>query len=270
MAVAREITNRLFEAARAQWPGIELAPEAFARRFDALLADVEDPDSAALERATADLYLTFACLEQIPNAFVELERKVLFKVPGWVRRIVLSTARANEVRQEVAKRLLTAEGSNAPRLALYAGKGSLEGWVRVAAVRVAHNIRDAQHSVNGVPLTEIPTTREADPELVAVRKVYAKEFAGALRTTLDTLSRDERNVLRLHYLDGLSIDEVGAAYRVSRATAARMLLRAREAVASKMHELLASEIGAAAPEPASVLALIRDELEESLAERLTD
>lgn len=269
VAVANETLRKRYDSARARWVNVDLSFDTFAHRLAELVDGEPDFDAAVEQRVTDDLYLAWACLEEVPGAVLEFERAFLVKVPGWVRRVVRSDARADEVRQEVAKRLLVKDGTSAPRIALYAGRGPLGGWVRVSAMRVAHNIRASQHSLNGVPFDAAHLTPDLDAEVAALRKLYAKQFADALRLALDTLERDERTALRLHYLDGLTIEEVGAAYRVSRATAARMLARAREGIATKMRELLASELGSAADGP-TFLALIRDELEDSLARRLSE
>jgi len=49
---------------------------------------------------------------------------------------------------------------------------------------------------------------EVDPEMLLLKQRYAAEFTDAFKAVLVTLSSDERNVLRLHYLDGLTVEEV--------------------------------------------------------------
>ena len=76
---------------------------------------------------------------------------------------------------------------------------------------------------------------------------------------------DERAVLKLHYLDGLSIDEVGVAYRVSRATAARWLAKARARVVDETQRRLSEKLGRSAPNADSLLAMVQSELHLSLS-----
>ena len=73
----------------------------------------------------------------------------------------------------------------------------------------------------------------ADPELQMMRALHREHFRDAFRATLAELSSDERAVLRMHYLDGLTIDEICLGYRVHRSTVARWIERARKRVLSE-------------------------------------
>ncbi|HEV8549598.1 MAG TPA: sigma factor-like helix-turn-helix DNA-binding protein, partial [Polyangiaceae bacterium] len=67
-------------------------------------------------------------------------------------------------------------------------------------------------------------------EIVLLRTRYAETFQSALRDAVAGLRAHERNALRMHVCGGCSIDQIGRAYGVHRATAARWLERAREAI----------------------------------------
>jgi RNA polymerase sigma-70 factor (ECF subfamily) len=79
---------------------------------------------------------------------------------------------------------------------------------------------------------------EGDPELAYLRSRYARELEGALSMALEGLSPRERNLLRQHYRDGLSLDAVARLYRVHRATAARWLADVRQAVLVRVRDTL--------------------------------
>ena len=67
----------------------------------------------------------------------------------------------------------------------------------------------------------------------------------------------------MSYLEGASIDALGALYKVHRATAARWLGRAREQLLSNTRGALSEQLGLADDELSSVMRLIHSRLEVS-------
>ncbi|MFC1610733.1 transcriptional regulator, partial [Myxococcota bacterium] len=84
-----------------------------------------------------------------------------------------------------------------------------------------------------------------------------------------SLSAKDRNLLRQSLLDGLSIDQLGAIYRVHRATAARWLAGARERVLKETLSALRQRLKIDEAEFKSLINLVRSQLDLSLA-RLLD
>src|SRR5262249_41683920 len=62
------------------------------------------------------------------------------------------------------------------------------------------------------------------------KRVYRREFELAFREAVQSLSDRERILVRQHFLDGVSVNDLGRLYRVHRATAGRWLERARDAL----------------------------------------
>ncbi|HSU39420.1 MAG TPA: sigma factor-like helix-turn-helix DNA-binding protein, partial [Polyangiaceae bacterium] len=108
----------------------------------------------------------------------------------------------------------------------------LQAWVRVTATRAALD-RCRALGLSTARETEL-TDRLAAPwpgmELLISRARYGAAFQRALRDTVAGLPARERNALRMHVCGRCSIDEIGRAYGVHRATAARWLERARLAI----------------------------------------
>jgi hypothetical protein len=73
---------------------------------------------------------------------------------------------------------------------------------------------------------------------------YRNGFKRALENALGGLKPRDRNLLRLHYAAGVSVDGLGRAYRVQHATAARWLTRIRgqllDNIRKELHSLLAT------------------------------
>src|SRR5579884_1384958 len=114
---------------REAWPGVDVADADFA---------------AAVERHRpapehlADLYLATACAAGNAAALAAFERTHLSQVAAFVARTDSDPAFAEEVRQRLREKLLVGQP---PRISEYAGQGPLGGWVRVAAVRMALDLR---------------------------------------------------------------------------------------------------------------------------------
>ena len=74
----------------------------------------------------------------------------------------------------------------------------------------------------------------------------------------------ERTLLRLHTVEGLSLERMGVMYRKDKATLSRWLAAAREKLAEETRARLAERLALAPPELASLLRAIRSQLEVSL------
>jgi RNA polymerase sigma-70 factor, ECF subfamily len=91
----------------------------------------------------------------------------------------------------------------------------------------------------------------------------------ALGHATSGLDVKQRNVLRLHYADGLNIDDIGALYGVHRATVARWLQNARSTIDSAVHKELADRHGLSDSDVTSLIHGARGQLEENLRRLLS-
>jgi RNA polymerase sigma-70 factor, ECF subfamily len=85
-----------------------------------------------------------------------------------------------------------------------------------------------------------------------------------LRDAFASLQPRERNLLRLHFVERLGIDALASVLQVSRATAARHLAAAREALVERTIFNLRSRLRLAPAELDSLVAQVRSKLEISL------
>lgn len=249
--------------AAAAWPQVKLAPEVFAAHLRERLGEDDTAEGLAKMHA-ADLFLACACLHGDEAAWRELDRHHLSRVPQFVGRIDASPAFSDEVRQRLGTKLITGNDDGPGKLALYTGRGPLGAWLRVAAIREAQNGK--RRGKKTVDADDVALATNADdPEIQLLKRRFAKEFSDAFKSVLVTLSADERNVLRLHYLDGLTLEEVGTTYRVSRATAARWIASARETIIERTQAALGERLGPNAPHALSMLNFVKSQLDISLA-----
>jgi len=245
----------LVELAVRAWPTLRVPVGAFT---DHVCAHVKDEEGLATVRG-ADLYLAYACLTGNEAAWRELDRRYLSRVPEYVARLDPSPGFAEEVRQRLGSKL----ASNGAKLAQYTGRGPLHAWLRMAALREAHSLlRQRKHA----PLpADVPLRApQADPELALLKRRSASAFRKAFAEVIAGLPPDDRTLLRLHYFDGLTIDEVGRAFRVSRASAARLLAKARARIIKRMQQALREDLGENAPRAKSLFDLVSSQLDVSI------
>lgn len=206
-----------------RWPSLTLGLDTFASYCAAL------PTLDASPAEGADLLLCCACSQGDPEALRLFQREALNVARTAIAGLRHDREFLDETVQEVWEKLFC--GPN-PKIRKYTGRGPLQAWVRVTATRAALD-RCRALGLSTARETEL-TDRLAAPwpgmELLISRARYGAAFQRALRDTVAGLPARERNALRMHVCGRCSIDEIGRAYGVHRATAARWLERARLAI----------------------------------------
>jgi RNA polymerase sigma-70 factor (ECF subfamily) len=252
------------EAARA-WPTVRVPLPDFVAYVRSKLDSGDSVPLASLHGA--DLYLAFACCGGDHEAWRALDRTYLVKVPAYVASVDRSSAFADEVRQRISEKLASHDtAGGASKLAQYSGRGALASWLRVAALREARTlVRGRQRGIDHDEVTL--RAPDVDPELALLKRRCAEVFRRAFAEVVESLPEDERTLLRLHYLDGLTLEEVARASRVSRASAARALAQARERVMKRVERTIRDDVGAQGPGAQSLLALARSQLDLSILRR---
>jgi RNA polymerase sigma-70 factor (ECF subfamily) len=277
-SAAQELERRLRElldACRAAWPGLDVAEIAFVRRLAELLPEQGDLESCLARMHGPDLYLACGCAAGDPAALAAFDGGVLRQVVPALQRMGLPASQIDEVLQVLrAKLLVTDEHGRGSSIASYAGRGALVGWVRTAARRTALSLRrNMDEQIGGVGGGEAARGLErlplpADMELDYIKGRYQAEFKQAVEDAIATLDAEQLKILRLHYTEGLSIDRIGALLNVHRATAARWIRAAADAVRDETRRLLHERLRLSAGELDSLAVLVQSQLHLSLARLL--
>jgi len=257
--------QRLLELVRA---GREACPstsapgsEAFLAHLGRKLASAPDPAAALAGLHSADLFLALACAAGDSAAVAGLERHVA-KLDGTLARVGLGPSEIEEAKQRLRDHLLVG-GASGPAILSYSGRGPLRAWIRVAAVRVGIKLRQREKR-------ELPVDDEAlalgldDPELHYLKENYRHAFRTALHEAIAGLESRELNLIRLHYVDGLTTTQIGALYRVHQATASRWLERARSAILAGTRRALMDQLQVDRSEYESIMRLIKSRLDVTL------
>ena len=254
----------VIDRARAGWPELDLDPVGFVAHVERSL---DGGDAAALH--AADLWLAYGCAVGDEAALAAFDREVLSQVGLLLGRLHPTPQLVDEVRQALRHKLLVAEAGARPRIAEFAGRGTLQAWVRVAAVRTALDLLRAAGARAGADVEPDDLAGDAgSPELDYVRERYRPQFKAAFQEALRGLDSEQRNVLRLHVVEGLNIDEIGVLFKVHRSTVARWIAAARQQVLAGARDWLRLELGLSAPEFDSLAGVVRSQLDLSVAKIL--
>jgi RNA polymerase sigma-70 factor (ECF subfamily) len=216
-----------------------------------------------------DLFLACACVHGVEGAAAEFDRRYMPVAEMAAGRMGGGTGLVDEVKQVVREILFVGAGKSGPAIADFSGRGNLKAWVRVIATREALRLLRRDKGRVGVQdealYTVLSPTDDSDPQLAYLKERYRAEFRRAFLGAVAGLPRRERVALRLHVLDGLSIDEIAPMYRVHRSTAARWLTRAREILLSETRAGLMRDLGLGAADVDSIIRLIQSNLDVSLS-----
>jgi RNA polymerase sigma-70 factor, ECF subfamily len=236
----------LVVAAAAQWPGVTI--------------DIADVVAVLEAKRAAD------DPPPLEPAIAAFDRAYLDVVPQALASMKLPTATVEDVRATVRDKLLLAEGDKPPRILDYAGRGRLRGLVQVTATRTAiDRIRHEEKEV------ELPAGRDlaasVDVTLSLIKAQYRDAFATGFARAVAAASRRDRNLLRLHFMGGMTLEQLAQMYGVHRATVVRWLAAARAAVFGATRAHVADTLHAPADELDEMFDLVQSRVELSV-ERL--
>jgi RNA polymerase sigma-70 factor (ECF subfamily) len=256
---------RMLSEGRAAWPAVAVSDEAYVRYLaERAPADDESPLDAL---HAADLYLACACANGDAQAIAALDRGYLPAVLGVLARSGVDRAVADEAVQRLRERLFVSAEGKPAKIGHYTGRSPLAAWLRVAATRAARDLHRGEATRAAVARDAGPpaSLSSIDPELATIQRRYGDTFNRAFRDAFETLTVEERSVLRLYFVNGLNIERIGGALGISRATVGRRMVTARERLLSETLRLLGDRLQATPTELASLLAVVRSKLDVSLA-----
>ncbi len=241
--------------ARAAWPEFFVDGETFVGYVGARLPATGHVLERLASTHSEDLYLACACTLGDVRAVERLVATLRPRVERALLNLGVPSAQREDVLSKVQELLLVGDGrTGTPLVATYTGRGTLRGWASSVAVKQAVTARRADRRL--VPLGDEALALSADqtsPENACVRASCLEAFRAAFARAMRAAPRRERNLLRQHYLDGMSLEAVARVHRVHRATAARWLAEARENVLRRTRDELA---GAASLSPAELDSLL--------------
>jgi RNA polymerase sigma-70 factor (ECF subfamily) len=260
---------RIAQAGHAAWPSVTLDDDAIGTSLVARLVD--DPEMHLEELRDGDLYLAFALASGDPAAVKAFETSLVPQIDVALRRLRLAGGTADEVKQALRVELLA--GPDA-KIGDYAGRGDLAAWLRISATRKAFKLvkrADREETLDEILLDHWPGSGSGstNPERKHMRSTYTAQLKQAIREAFAALEVRQRNLLRQHILDELTIDDLAKLYRVHRATCARWLADARADLGKQTRKRLVAALGTPSDELESVLRFLDSDIELSISRILS-
>jgi RNA polymerase sigma-70 factor (ECF subfamily) len=263
--LAAVVRDRLVEA-RTMWPGLSLPDDAFLRH----LAGKLGPDLAqgVDQVRVPELFLACACAHKDPIAIAHFERAYFAQVDAAIRRFDSLPVTAEDIRQRVREKLYL---HDPPALLGYAGQGDLGGWLRAAALHILLNVatREARERPTEGAFFEAVVDTSADAEAAYLKEACRDEFEQAFTAALARLEPRERLLLRYAFADGKIVDEIGAIFRVHRATAARWIAKARDRLVEQTRAELMTALRIGEDDAASIVRAALSRMGTTLLRRLS-
>jgi len=208
-----------------------------------------------------DVYLVCGCIAGDSAAVAAIEREIIpiidLVIASYDKNVI------DETRQRLRAMLVVDANGKGPLLAQYGGRGALRRWIRVVAAREASKTWKADNAAMPVDDDALfdALAPPSDPMISAMKRDAASAFKAAFVAALAEIDRRERTALRMHVLDGLSIDEIAPMYSVHRATVARWISAAKEAVLEKTKKALMRDLKIGRDEVDSLIRLVQSRIE---------
>lgn len=252
----------MWQQCRAKRPDVKVTLDQFRAHLAAHRGEVPIEDQLRTW-CLDDIYLVCGCIARDVNAVSAVERELIPIIDLVIASYAPSVI--EETRQRLRAMLVVDHGGRGPLLAQYGGRGALRRWIRVVAAREAGKTWRADTAAMPVDDDALfdALAPPTDPVLSAVKRNAAVAFKAAFVASLAEIERRDRTLLRLHILDGLSIDEIAPMYSVHRATVARWIAAAKDIVLDKTRRALMRDLSIDAAEVDSLIRLVHSRIELS-------
>lgn len=257
-----------WQRAHAVWPAIAVTQQRFVEFVRARLPADQDPATVLATMHLDDLLLACGCINGDPAALAAFDG-LLEGARRVLGRSGLAPDQVDDVLQRVRYVLLVRRPEDEPRLVRYVGTGPLSGWVRVAAAREAGH---ARRKIGRDAARDVADIREAiilDVETAYLKQHYLREFSEGFTEALRSLSAREQNMLRMHVVEKLSVDQLAAVFRVHRTTVWRWMTEVHRKLLEGTREILAQRLGIVDKDLDTILRLIQSQLVLSLDDVLS-
>jgi RNA polymerase sigma-70 factor (ECF subfamily) len=244
------------------WPDVVVPFEDFNR----MLRDT-NVTSDGMRQWPGDLYLACAARHGNARAIRIIDERFVAGLGARIRRLGSKPEEIADVLQAVRERLFAGD---APRIGAYNANGPLEQWIKVVAMRTAIDTHRKEATVPRAEAAwlEIFTAAASDASVLLIRTEYKRELETAIQEQVATLSAHDRAVLRLHVIEGVSIEKIAASYGVHRVTVARWVWKAGESILDGLRRRFNDRFGIVPQEFESLARLARSQLSLNLRDLL--
>ena len=221
--------------------------------------------SALADLPAEDLYLASACAAHARGAATAFERKYGAVIRRAIARVIKSADERQEAEQRAWHHIFVEDGPGPPRITQYRGRGPLESWVSVAAMRVAVSFVRAESAGRRLHSKVVADTMGVDAEGKSIRKELRVAFETAVAEALDGLKPRERLILSLHVVSGMTFEAIGKSLGVSRQAVSKAFAHCRESILVEVGGLLKRRLKMSESELSSALRVVGSQLDISIS-----
>jgi RNA polymerase sigma-70 factor, ECF subfamily len=239
------VVDKLVARGQLEWPAIRVERGAVAAQLAGCADVTEDRE--------LDVYLAAACAGADPAALAVLETEVLRATDAVIRRVRGDAMFVEEVKQEVRLRLFAPPN---PRIRQFAARGSLRGWVRTIAAKIALDVLAGARTEDVPAPSDLPDTAD-DIDLALLQRRHGAAFTDAFAFALGELEARDRTVLHLYLVERKTLAEVAAILEVDRTTIVRWLVRSRERLLDRLKARLIDVLALDAGEVSTLIRALR-------------
>ncbi len=250
-------------AAHARWPEATIDDAELGAILAERLGEQKDPVVAIARLRIEDLFLARWCAAGDPRAIAAFERVHQSDLDGAIARFRRLPLTQDELRQALRIKLFVGA---TPRIGNYSGFGFLQNWVRVTALRAMVDIARSEKARRLEELIDDDFAGIASPTSPGlIDAEVARAIKQAFARAVTELSPRQRNFLRHAHVDQLTLDQIAALYAIHRATVARTLAQAREALIASTRRELATLCGIGEDALESVIRAANSRIDLSLS-----
>lgn len=255
-----------------QWPGV-IVPRAEFEAFVRMRCSTKAASSnrtPVRPQTLSDLFIVYACGRGDARAIRLFGDRFGAVLEGVRRRFGARAPRSEELLADVEQRLFAPREGAEPRILAFGGQADLSSWLKVVATRILLNRLEGERTDEPIDegLLEGLGLAWESPEHLLHREEARAHFRSAFGATVAELSARDRKLLRLAFVDGLTIDDLGALYGVHRTTAYRRLKQATDRLASALRARLREALQMTDAEYDSWCQSLRSALEVSVRRHL--
>ena len=259
-----EALNEALRRARAAFTTLLSDDACLTEALRARVRDQPDPLAALAALEVPELVLADACARGDAGALAILEQRYLPDVRATFARVGLRDADVDEAEQLLRAELLIPVGGKGARIAGYAGRSHLRGYLRAIGGRIA--LRLVKRRRVDEPLdSQAQAVGGDDLEIAFLKKTYGAVFNAAFRVALAELPGADRLLLTQRLVHALSLADLGALHGVHLSTMSRRVSDARARLVDATREEMMRRLGATRAEVSSLLRLIHSQMEITLS-----
>ena len=261
-----ELLAALYARGRAAHPRVVVSEEAFGRHLGRCACGGGPESTASLaEIAAEDVYLACACAARVRGAAAAFEARFGRVIRRAVSRVLDTADERQEAEQRAWQHLLVEGGDGPARISQYLGRGPLEKWVSVAAMRIAISFGRTESAERRLREKAIAEASGVDPEALFSKGELRDAFEIAVTEALAALKPRERLVMKLFLVSGMTLDAIGKSLGITRQAVSKTLARARETIVERVDASVQRTLKMTKEDLTSILRYVASQLDVSIS-----